>query len=1317
MSSSSSSASTATGGALPPIVVAGLVGFTVVDEGIVTIDPMLPAPSFPPPAAAAPSSSSHQRQQSVDFNAPGAPSKTGSDSSLDRIAAHGPTNANPADLNELSSPAASHHPQRSVYPLEYPAEHYFARYFLNKEHYSFVGMNSAYGAFALSVIKEHQNNKTFYRSLLWTKQGVHHSYFLRPISASSQLQAVAAHVAKELGLDKHAFSNIQTVPKQQQAEFCAELLKLEEMFMPIRACIGVVDGTTCGPNASLDDMIASKTPAAEANQLLDQLGKRVNLAAMDPSLAKYAGLTHLGEPGLLNTVETVLTRMLGVDIVFHVSFLLPLDGKEGGLSRKRLIGNDIGVVVLLGKDGVFNPSDYLSKVNHIFIILQSHGVNAQMQPVFRLAVVYRDNVPKFGPTLSDSVLSWTNMRAYIIAKTLNGMHAARQNAPGFRREDVYLRQLEELQSRYSERMRSESVFVELMNTETAPASTEGAHYEFDMYNSNLDLSQGSSSTPGSVSSPLRMSSAGNVFNDFSSEANSPHRAMSPQASGADVSERGMRKSISTSKVEGALAAARRNASRENSGLSEAAKREEAEQPSMRKSISVSKLGPKDAGAAGGTGAKSKDGTPPRSPASTSAAVSFALEAVELVQADDDDVALPSISEDLQDMADLDDDRPHVTFGGWDIMSYDDEEAYHDATLGDLTRKLGDLDEEQRAYIYRMIDMESDVRANELLDDDFFSSMATLEHTTYVDLPPSSEGHGFAFEEGADHLFVVSVTPGGIAETAGLCKDDKLLSVNGVKVNESNVGTVGSLLQQEDTAFELLISRPLSLDADEAFQEANPVSTLVKAWLADKKDSIWSEKIVVGKNLLFEAAPPAVPANVRSRSNSTTASPRTSVTLMPPASPLSVTAEAAAPDSPGAAGSSVATMKSAPTDGHGNYLPVAGGTVNALIAHLTSANDPAFTDVFMQTYSSFTTNEILLKKLFQKYYQPSSSLALDGSSRTSFLVCNVLKKLITDHWDDLTGKEFLLLREFLVQAMAKKGSSGKGESAVMTLLVDTIKNYDRPRLLGLDLTDGHSGRANVLDFSAKDVARQITLRDSIVFRRVRVSELLGSAWSREDRQMTCPNLMALIKQFNEVSHWCSTSILNEPTASGRADVITKFIKLLKHLFSLNNFCSMIAIIAGLNSAGVCRLKSSFALVSKRLMASLVDLTTLMSSRGSYSKYRIFLSKVKGACVPYVGLYLQDLTFIEDGNPNKIGTAALPLINFTKRRQVFEVVDRIRNFQGQCNYKSIKPNAKILGMINGFKRMSEDEMYKLSLEREPKVSGTGRTSFSALTSNSH
>lgn len=87
--------------------------------------------------------------------------------------------------------------------------------------------------------------------------------------------------------------------------------------------------------------------------------------------------------------------------------------------------------------------------------------------------------------------------------------------------------------------------------------------------------------------------------------------------------------------------------------------------------------------------------------------------------------------------------------------------------------------------------------------------------------------------------------------------------------------------------------------------------------------------------------------------------------------------------------------------------------------------------------------------------------------------------------------------------------------------------------------------------------------------------------------------------------------------------------------------------------------------------------LMSSESSYKAYRTALGQARLTCLPYLydlplslfapstnrlspscrGVYLTDLTFIEDGNPDYVNE----LINFTKRSLIYTVISKIQQYQ--------------------------------------------------------
>jgi len=52
---------------------------------------------------------------------------------------------------------------------------------------------------------------------------------------------------------------------------------------------------------------------------------------------------------------------------------------------------------------------------------------------------------------------------------------------------------------------------------------------------------------------------------------------------------------------------------------------------------------------------------------------------------------------------------------------------------------------------------------------------------------------------------------------------------------------------------------------------------------------------------------------------------------------------------------------------------------------------------------------------------------------------------------------------------------------------------------------------------------------------------------------------------------------------------------------------------------------------------------MHSRGNFSEYRKALQESQAPCLPYFGVFLTDITFTEDGNPDYLAGGK---INFIK-----------------------------------------------------------------------
>ena len=112
--------------------------------------------------------------------------------------------------------------------------------------------------------------------------------------------------------------------------------------------------------------------------------------------------------------------------------------------------------------------------------------------------------------------------------------------------------------------------------------------------------------------------------------------------------------------------------------------------------------------------------------------------------------------------------------------------------------------------------------------------------------------------------------------------------------------------------------------------------------------------------------------------------------------------------------------------------------------------------------------------------------------------------------------------------------------------------------------------------------------------------------------------------------------------------------------------------------------------------LTELEELFSVGGSHKKFRESIRMSVGtACIPYIGVYLKDLTFIEDGNPNRINGK---LINWSKKMLLYNRISELRRFQ-LIQY-NITTNSKLLGYLSNIFYIGHQELYDSSLQREPK-----------------
>ncbi|XP_028660527.1 ras-specific guanine nucleotide-releasing factor 2 isoform X2 [Erpetoichthys calabaricus] len=234
-------------------------------------------------------------------------------------------------------------------------------------------------------------------------------------------------------------------------------------------------------------------------------------------------------------------------------------------------------------------------------------------------------------------------------------------------------------------------------------------------------------------------------------------------------------------------------------------------------------------------------------------------------------------------------------------------------------------------------------------------------------------------------------------------------------------------------------------------------------------------------------------------------------------------------------------------------------------------------------------------------------------------------------------------------------------------------------------------------SAMELAEQITLLDHIVFRSIPYEEFLGQGWMKVDKNERTPYIMRTSQHFNDMSNLVASQIMTHADISSRANSIEKWVAVADICRCLHNYNGVLEITSALNRSAIYRLKKTWLKVSKQTKALMDKLQKIVSSEGRFKNLRETLKNCNPPCVPYLGMYLTDLAFIEEGTPNFTEEG---LVNFSKMRMISHIIREIRQFQ-QTPYRIDHQPKVTQYLLDKALIMDEDTLYDLSLKIEPRL----------------
>ncbi|KAI5285285.1 hypothetical protein KEM54_000689 [Ascosphaera aggregata] len=414
-----------------------------------------------------------------------------------------------------------------------------------------------------------------------------------------------------------------------------------------------------------------------------------------------------------------------------------------------------------------------------------------------------------------------------------------------------------------------------------------------------------------------------------------------------------------------------------------------------------------------------------------------------------------------------------------------------------------------------------------------------------------------------------------------------------------------------------------------------------------------------------------------------------------------------------------------------------GSLLGLVEQLTRHDklDTSFHSTFLLTYRSFTTATELFEHLMHRFTLPPPLGLLDEAEHALWTrmkqgpirirVVNTLKTWLENYWmepnDDCEdGPTSRLLRNIqtfvqnavfptktpgasqlltLVEKRLQMGLEGKDQQVAMgRKMTPHIKSAPTP------LWPKNTKRVKLLDINPEEMARQLSLIEIRLYARIKPTECLNKTWTKksknpDDTHNCAPNVKAMIRHSNQLTNWVAETILRQGDVKRRVAVIKFFTNVADRCGKMNNYSSLMTIISALATAPIDRLGRTWCQVSARTMATLERLRTLMQTTKNFALYRQTLHNVNPPCIPFLGIYLTDLIFTEDGIPS---TADNSMINFSKWRKTAAVIQEIQQFQnGTYQFQPVPELQEwILQQMREAQDCSTKAAYDRSLEIEPR-----------------
>ncbi|KAK3730255.1 hypothetical protein QZH41_019084, partial [Actinostola sp. cb2023] len=357
-------------------------------------------------------------------------------------------------------------------------------------------------------------------------------------------------------------------------------------------------------------------------------------------------------------------------------------------------------------------------------------------------------------------------------------------------------------------------------------------------------------------------------------------------------------------------------------------------------------------------------------------------------------------------------------------------------------------------------------------------------------------------------------------------------------------------------------------------------------------------------------------------------------------------------------------------------------------------EPVLSKALFTAHQWFVESEKLLEAFLNAYVKckekdANTSAEAEGSRR--FAICQAVNYWMTHKEIDFRRNEKLID----VHRQLESIIDAEGDQPLKDIIdYSNIGFHDlQQRAISLNIKHGRSSFERKVslafpDQSPAEIAEQLTYLDFKILRRIPFSEWRSYACTSKLGQT--PYLERYVSMLNGLSKWIQAMVLNHKSPEERAKCIEKFQKVAKHLKELQNYNGLLAVSGGLTNSVLSRLHLTRENISQNCREYMTLLTEFLSSES---------------------IQLKDLIATHTALPDILNGN---LINVHKLVTLSGILSKF--FVVHKLSPPVSPNVELLNMLRVSlqPRLSEDQLYELSLAREPRNLQSVSSSSSLLES---